>query len=58
MSVQAGRSIGGDLSLAGGIVLLSYAVYRRDPVFMLGQAMGLVVYIRNLWLIHGSQGAV
>ena len=39
-------------SLAGGIVLLSYAIYRRDPVFMLGQGMGLVVYARNLWLIR------
>lgn len=40
-------------SLAGGVVLLSYAIYRRDPVFMLGQSMGLVIYARNLWLIHG-----
>ena len=31
-------------SLAGGVVLLTYAIYRRDPVFMLGQSMGLVVY--------------
>ena len=39
-------------SVAGGILLLTYAVYRWDPVFMLGQAMGLVIYLRNLWLIH------
>ena len=39
-------------SLAGGVVLLSYAIYRRDPVFMLGQSMGLIVYARNLWLIR------
>jgi lipid-A-disaccharide synthase-like uncharacterized protein len=39
-------------SLAGGAVLLSYAIYRRDPVFVLGQAGGLVIYSRNLWLIH------
>ena len=32
-------------SLAGGVVLLSYAIYRRDPVFMLGQSMGLIVYV-------------
>ena len=41
-------------SLAGGVVLLTYAIYRRDPVFMLGQSMGLVVYARNLWLIHAA----
>lgn len=40
-------------SLAGGVVLLSYAIYRRDPVFMFGQGLGLIVYARNLWLIHG-----
>ncbi|MBB5223982.1 lipid-A-disaccharide synthase-like uncharacterized protein [Amaricoccus macauensis] len=42
-------------SVGGGIVLLAYAIYRRDPVFMLGQAMGLMVYARNLWLIHAPQ---
>ena len=31
-------------SLAGGVVLLSYAIYRRDPVFMLGQGTGLIIY--------------
>ena len=38
-------------SLGGGIVLLSYAVYREEPVFILGQMAGLVVYFRNLFLI-------
>jgi len=42
-------------SLAGGLVLFSYAVYRADPVFIIGQATGLVIYIRNLWLIHAEQ---
>lgn len=42
-------------SLAGGVVLFSYAVYRADPVFILGQSMGLVIYARNLWLIHGER---
>lgn len=41
-------------SLAGGLVLLSYALWRRDPVFILGQSMGLFIYIRNLWLIHAE----
>ena len=36
------------LSLTGGIMLFIYAVYRRDPVFILGQASGLIVYIRNI----------
>jgi lipid-A-disaccharide synthase-like uncharacterized protein len=39
------------LSIAGGIVLLIYALYKRDPVFAVGQASGLVVYVRNLMLI-------
>ena len=38
-------------SLAGGLLLLSYAIYRRDPVFVLGQATGLVIYARNIYFI-------
>ncbi|MCC7051809.1 MAG: lipid-A-disaccharide synthase N-terminal domain-containing protein [Gemmatimonadaceae bacterium] len=38
-------------SLAGGIILLAYAVHKRDTVFMVGQATGLLVYARNLMLI-------
>jgi lipid-A-disaccharide synthase-like uncharacterized protein len=38
------------LSLAGGLVLLAYAVHRRDVVFSIGQASGLAVYARNLVL--------
>ena len=40
------------LSLVGGLLLLVYAIYRKDPVFILGQATGTVIYIRNLYLIH------
>ena len=40
------------LSLGGGLLLLCYAIHRRDPVFTLGQATGVVVYLRNLQLIH------
>ena len=40
------------LSLAGAIVTLSYAIYRRDPVFILGYLPGLFIYARNLWFIH------
>lgn len=40
------------LSLVGGAITTVYAIHRRDPVFIVGQASGLVVYIRNLMLIH------
>lgn len=42
------------LSLGGGVVLLAYAIYRRDPVFILGQSMGVLIYMRNLWLIRAE----
>lgn len=42
-------------SLAGGMMLLAYALYRADPVFILGQALGVVIYARNLWLIHAKR---
>jgi len=42
-------------SLGGGLVLFSYAVHRGDPVFILGQSMGIVIYSRNLWLIHAER---
>ncbi len=38
-------------SIGGGLLLLIYALYRRDPVFIAGQALGLVVYIRNVYFI-------
>jgi lipid-A-disaccharide synthase-like uncharacterized protein len=38
-------------SIAGGVILLAYSIHRRDPVFILGQSVGLFVYFRNLWLI-------
>lgn len=39
------------LSLGGSALLLSYAIYRQDPVFILGQSFGFIVYLRNLQLI-------
>jgi lipid-A-disaccharide synthase-like uncharacterized protein len=44
-------------SLGGGVLLLVYALYRKDPVFIAGQALGLLVYARNLYFIavHGRQ---
>ena len=55
-SERAGRShiprVFWYLSLAGGLTLLSYAVHRGDPVFILGQTTGAIIYIRNLVLLH------
>jgi lipid-A-disaccharide synthase-like uncharacterized protein len=39
------------LSLLGGTALLAYAIFRRDPVIITGQALGLFVYTRNLMLV-------
>ena len=38
-------------SISGGALLLAYAIYRRDPVFILGQSTGIFIYSRNLYLI-------
>ena len=43
------------LSISGGMILLVYAVFRKDPVFILGQSTGLIVYLRNLRLIYKKQ---
>lgn len=39
-------------SIGGAAVLLAYAIYRGDPVFILGQSLGFFIYARNLWFIH------
>ena len=38
-------------SLAGGATLLTYAIYKQDPVFIVGQLTGLFIYSRNLYFI-------
>ena len=43
-------------SLAGGLTLLAYAIYKQDPVFILGQSAGAFIYIRNLFLIFRKKG--
>ncbi len=45
-------------SVIGGLMLLTYATLRRDPVFMLGQALGLTIYIRNLVLIYRRRARI
>lgn len=43
-------------SLFGSSLLLSYAIYRRDPVFILGQTPNLFIYSRNIYLIQKERG--
>ena len=40
------------LSILGSLVLLAYAIWRRDPVFIAGQSLGILVYGRNLALLR------
>ncbi len=39
------------LSIGGGLLLLVYALYRKDAVFIAGQAFGVFVYLRNLYFV-------
>jgi lipid-A-disaccharide synthase-like uncharacterized protein len=54
-SERAGRSVVPMafwlFSIGGGLLLLVYALYRRDPVFIAGQAFGVFVYLRNLYFV-------
>ena len=54
-SERAGRSVipvgFWYFSIAGGLLLLVYALYRKDPVFIAGQAFGVFVYLRNLYFV-------
>jgi lipid-A-disaccharide synthase-like uncharacterized protein len=43
------------LSIVGGLLSLAYAVYRFDPVFILGQLTGTFIYARNLKLIRNAR---
>jgi lipid-A-disaccharide synthase-like uncharacterized protein len=58
-SEREGRSVIPDafwyFSLAGGFTLLLYALYKADPVFIVGQATGVFVYLRNLHLIRKNR---
>ena len=58
MRKAACRRRSGMASMIGGLITLAYAIYRQDPVFIAGQSIGSVVYLRNLMLIHRpNQGA-
>ena len=54
-SERAGRSViplaFWVFSIGGGMLLLVYALYRQDPVFIAGQAFGVIVYVRNLYFV-------
>ena len=43
------------LSIGGSVLLLLYAIHRKDPVFILGQSMGIFIYTRNLYLIRREE---
>ena len=54
-SERAGRSVipiaFWVFSIGGGVLLFVYALYRRDPVFIAGQGLGLFIYLRNLYFV-------
>ena len=54
-SERAGRSVVPMafwvFSIGGGVLLFVYALYRRDPVFILGQGLGVFIYLRNLYFV-------
>ncbi len=60
-SERAGRSVIPTtfwfFSIGGGLMLLGYAIYRKDPVFILGQAFGVWVYLRNLYFVMRDRGS-
>ena len=60
-SERAGRSVipvtFWFFSIGGGVLLLVYALYKRDPVFILGQGLGLFVYLRNLHFVFRERHA-
>lgn len=45
-------------SISGGVLLLTYALYRRDPVFIAGQGFGLLVYFRNLHFVMRDRRSI
>tara|TARA_B100000745_G_C19882769_1_gene294806 strand:+ start:231 stop:524 length:294 start_codon:yes stop_codon:yes gene_type:complete len=43
------------LSIFGGLGLLTYAIFRKDPVIITGQLFGIFIYTRNLFLIYKKE---
>jgi lipid-A-disaccharide synthase-like uncharacterized protein len=46
------------MSLIGGLITLAYAIYREDAVFIAGQSIGSLVYVRNLMLVARASQSV
>jgi lipid-A-disaccharide synthase-like uncharacterized protein len=44
-------------SLAGGLIVLAYGLHKWEPVIIVGQLPGTLIYLRNLWLIHRARHA-
>ena len=42
-------------SIIGGLIVLIYGIKKLEPVIILGQLPGVVIYTRNLWLIHRNR---
>lgn len=61
-SEKAGKSVMPNafwyFSIGGGVVLFAYALWRQDPVFILGQSTGLLIYLRNLYFIRRKPAEV
>ena len=59
-SERAGRSVIPAafwwFSIGGGVLLFVYALYRKDPVFIAGQGLGLFIYLRNLYFVMRERG--
>jgi lipid-A-disaccharide synthase-like uncharacterized protein len=39
-------------SVAGGVILLSYAIHRKEPVFIIGESITLLIFLRNVQMLH------
>ena len=59
-SERAGRSVVPTafwvFSIGGGVLLFVYSLYRKDPVFIAGQGLGLFIYVRNLYFVLRERG--
>lgn len=44
-------------SISGSVLLLCYACYKHDPVFIIGQLAGCFIYLRNLFLISQNNNS-
>lgn len=61
-SEKAGRSVIPHafwyFSMLGGVTLFAYALWRQDPVFIIGQSTGLLIYARNLYFLRKTSQTI